>query len=94
MDNDPRQQRQTFLTVLLTVIVMFFGALGLTLITNGLFLWVLLIGSGIGGIALIHYVTWGKLLSDEVAGEREEEELRQRAAAEEWPVPERRTFRR
>ena len=55
---------------------------------------VLLIGAvlTIVGIILIlygmfHYLLWGKMLSEQVAGEREEEQLRQRAEVEEWPVP-------
>jgi hypothetical protein len=48
-------------------------------------------------LGLFHYVLWGRVFSDAVAGEREEEQLRQRAAEleadENWQRPETR-FRR
>jgi Na+-transporting methylmalonyl-CoA/oxaloacetate decarboxylase gamma subunit len=60
------------------------SALGmmLTVLAVGFFLLV-----GVCLVTLFHYVLWGRTLSQSVAGEREEEQLRQRAAApEDWPA--------
>ena len=76
-----QQQRHAFLSVFLTILALGFSALVLILISGGLFLWVVLFAGGILLLGLFHYVLWGKLFSDAVAGESEEEQLRQRAAA-------------
>jgi hypothetical protein len=39
-------------------------------------------------VGALHYLLWGWTLSHEVEPEREEERLRQQAAAEDWPLPE------
>jgi hypothetical protein len=48
-------------------------------------------------LGLFHYVLWGRAFSDAVAGEREEEQLRQRAAAveadDDWHAPDTRIRR-
>jgi hypothetical protein len=81
------QRREAFLYVFLAGLVIFFSLLVLILISGGIFLYVLLIALAVAAVGLFHYVVWGRALSEEVAGEREEEQLRQRAeAADEWPV--------
>lgn len=74
-------------------LALFLGAIGLLLflvvlifISGGFFLWVLLLTGGIGVLALFHYLLWGKLLSDAVAGEREEAQLLDRAREEDHPL--------
>jgi hypothetical protein len=37
------------------------------------------------GFGFLHYWLWGRSMSQEVAGEREEEELRPPADVDEWP---------
>jgi hypothetical protein len=74
--------RQTIVTIALTSMAVMFFLLLLVLISGG-FIFVLL--GMIGGIAAfgaLHYFLWGRLLTQETAGEREEEQLRQRALAE------------
>jgi membrane protein implicated in regulation of membrane protease activity len=92
-----QQQRHAFLTVFLSVLVLFIGLVALILLTNGLIFNVLLLGGGIVFLGLLHYVLWGRAFSTEVAGEREEEQLRQRAAAieeeDEWRQPDTRIRR-
>jgi hypothetical protein len=52
---------------------------------------VVLLGGGMFLLGMFHYVLWGRAFSQETAGEREEEQLRQRAAEVEseedghWP---------
>ena len=95
MDDNPRPpRRQTFLTVFLALLLGVFALLVLILVSGGFFLYVIYLALAIAGIALIHYVLWGRALSREVAGEREEEQLRQRAAADDWPLPDPNSFRR
>ena len=85
--NRPPQGREAFLYVFLASLVIFFSVLVLILISGGIFLYVLLVTLGCAAVGLFHYVVWGRMLSEEVAGEREEEQLRQRAeAADEWPA--------
>ena len=38
------------------------------------------------GFGYLHYWLWGRSMSQQVAGEREEEELRAQAEADDWPV--------
>ncbi len=75
-----QQHRHAFLSLFLTILALGFSVLVLVLISGGLFLWVVLFGGGILMLGLFHYVLWGRAFSDSVAGEREEEQLRQRAA--------------
>jgi hypothetical protein len=93
-DDPVRQGRQTFLTIFLTGLLGVFCLLVLILVSGGFFFYVLLVGLGITAAGCLHYLWWGRAFSEEVAGEREEEQLRERAKAEEWPADDRHTFRR
>ncbi len=75
-----QQHRHAFLSLFLTILALGFSLLVLILISGGFFLYVVLFGGGILMLGLFHYVLWGRAFSDSVAGEREEEQLRQRAA--------------
>lgn len=86
--DEPPPGRESTLTFFLTAIVVMFALGLLMLIAGG---WLIVLAMVLGGMAFLgcmHYFLWGKLLSDEVAGEREEEILRERAAAPEWPEEE------
>jgi fatty acid desaturase len=89
-DLQPPRDRGPFLGMMLTVLAVGFFVLVLIFITGGFFLYVVQITAGIFLVALFHYVVWGRAMSQAVAGEREEEQLRQRAAAEadgeDWPA--------
>lgn len=92
----PQQQRHALLSVFLTVLALGFFLLVLIVISGGFFLYVMLFGGGVAILAMLHYLLWGKAFSDSVAGEREEEKLRQRAAeveTEEWRAPDTRIRR-
>jgi fatty acid desaturase len=91
-----QQHRHAFLSLFLTLLALGFGLLVLIFISGGFFLWVVLFAGGIFLFGMFHYILWGRAFSDETAGEREEEQLRQRAeteAEEQWHPPETR-FRR
>jgi hypothetical protein len=92
--NQPQQNRQAFLSIFLTALAVLFFMVVLIFLTGGFFLYVLEFSGAVVLLGLLHYVLWGRAFSQEVAGEREEEQLRQRAQAEEWQVPDRHNVRR
>lgn len=75
-----QQQRHAMLTAFLTVLALIFIGLVLVVISNGLVITVVLLGGGMFLFGMLHYVLWGRAFSEATAGEREEEQLRQRAA--------------
>jgi hypothetical protein len=97
MEPDPdlrKGNRETVLTLMLTATlaggVFFF----LILLSGGLLVYLAAAVFGIALIGLLHYALWGHALSQEVAGEREEEEARGRWQADEdrrqfWERPRR-----
>jgi hypothetical protein len=85
MDQEHLQRRQTFLSITLAAGGAIFFLLLLILLSGGFFLYCLLAGAALCAVCLFHYAVWGRALSQEVAGEREEELLRQRAEEEDWP---------
>jgi hypothetical protein len=91
-DADP-SGRGSALTLMLTTMLGFFCLFVLILMSGGFFFWVLVVALAIGAFGTLHYLMWGKALDESVAGEREEEQLRERAQADEWPMPEERGFR-
>jgi hypothetical protein len=88
--NDPQTtaQRETVLSVALSVLIGGFLLVFFVIITGGLVLYLFLVGAGMSGFAALHYLWWGRTLSEQVEGEREEQELREQARADDWPVPE------
>lgn len=92
-----QQHRHALLSVFLTVLAVGFFLLALILISGGFFLWVILLGGGMVFAAMLHYMLWGRAFSDATAGEREEEQLRQRAMSieneEDWHMPDTRFMR-
>jgi hypothetical protein len=80
--HDPVQRRSTFMPMMLGVLAALFILVVLIFLTGGLFFYVCASVGGLVLLGLIHYVTWGKAMSEEVAGEREEIELLERAREE------------
>lgn len=79
-DSDqPGQHRANLLPVMLAVSVAGFFCFVLILLTGGFFLWVIAVVLGFVLFCLIHYALWGAAMSKEVAGEREELELLEKA---------------
>jgi hypothetical protein len=83
----PSRGRETFLAILLTLAlggaVFFF----LDLVTLGIFRYVFAAIIGLTAVGFFHYWVWGYGFSQEVAGEREEEENRRRMEADHRPDP-------
>jgi len=80
-------KRQTCLSVVLAGM---FGAFRLflpILNTGGAIVYVVPVVAGLGLLMWVHYLWWGKTMNEETAGEREEEELRQQAERDGWPLP-------
>lgn len=92
-----QQQRHVMLTIFLTVLALIFFGLVLLVISNGLIIAVVLLGGGMFLLGMFHYLLWGRAFTEATAGEREEEQLRQRAAevesAEDWHHPDTRIRR-
>jgi hypothetical protein len=79
------QRREAMLAVMLAVLG---GVFALVLLTGGFLLYLLLAAAGVAVLGGLHYLLWGRLMSEETAGEREEAELRDRAELQEWDLPE------
>jgi hypothetical protein len=77
--------RDTYLTIVLCLFVGIPTFAFFTILTGGLFLWLLVAAAGIGVLGAFHYLLWGHSFSRETAGEREEEELRAQFKDEERP---------
>jgi hypothetical protein len=84
-----REHRASMLGMGLTALVAMFLILVLIFLTGGFFLYTVLILAAIVLLSLFHWALWGRALSQEVAPEREEERLRERAASasDEWTLP-------
>jgi hypothetical protein len=80
-----QQHRQNTMVVSMAVMaaILFTGAM--IFLTGGFFFYVV---AGVAGIVLVgtlHYLTWGRALEEEVAGEREELQMLERAREEAAP---------
>ena len=80
-DNSVRKGRESLLTVLLALLFgggfLFF----LILVSGGFFLYVVSAVFAIVLVGAFHYLVWGFAMTQEVAGEREELEARDRSEA-------------
>jgi hypothetical protein len=78
MEQEPvSRRRENILTVVLVVLLGGSFAFFLDMVTLGTFRFVIFTVMGITLVGYLHYVLWGYSLSQEVAGEREEAELRE-----------------
>jgi hypothetical protein len=92
MEPNPQPKgRENLLAVVLVLLLGGAFAFFLDMVMLGLFRFVIATVIGITLLGYLHYVLWGYSFSQKVAGEREEEELRERIEAdrEPWhsPVP-------
>jgi Ca2+/Na+ antiporter len=89
MDHEGDSQSNTRATLIVVMTLILFGVpcLGfLTFVTDGI---VLIIPVGVGLLSIVglaHYLLWGRSLSRQTEGEREEAEIREQT--EEWDMPE------
>jgi hypothetical protein len=93
-DAPPPNARETYLTLMLATMGAAFVLFMLIVITGGLVIYLLAVVAGLAAFAGLHYLLWGRMLSERTAGEREEEQLREQAKADGWPLPEPRRGRR
>jgi hypothetical protein len=92
-DSD-QQRRQNTMVVSLTAVATLLFTAAMIFLTGGFFFYVV---AGLAGIVLLgvfHYVTWGRTLEEEVAGEREELELLDRIRDNPPPRPRSTNIRR
>jgi hypothetical protein len=81
MDSEPHphhKRRETVLTVALVIILGGLFLFFLNLISLGIFMYVGAVVIAMGLVGFLHYVLWGQTLTEDTAGEREEEELKAR----------------
>ncbi len=91
------KQRETLLTVVLTVLgIAAFLVFSLVILSPFLAqtLGAVVILAVIAGFGCLHYWLWGRSMSQEVAGERAEEEQRAAAEADDWPFEQPQQYRR
>jgi hypothetical protein len=91
--HDPTARRSHFLPILLASMGLFFFLLVMVLLTGGFVFYIVLCVMAAVSFGSLHWLLWGKLLTDLTAGEREEERLLQRARGEE-SEPDYRVYRR
>ena len=82
MSDPSDSDRGTLLPVLMGGVLALGCLTFLVMITGGLFFYVAMVAGGLAAVGGLHYLLWGKLLSDRTAAEREEQELLDRARAE------------
>lgn len=80
--------RETLLVLFLIVLLGGSISFALYFLTLGILGHVFAAVAGIALVGFVHYAVWGYSMSKEVAGEREEAELRERLEAEPWEQPE------
>jgi len=79
----PTSHRQTIVSTFLAAMAAGFFLLCFVLISGGFFIFLVGIIGALVAFGGLHYVLWGRHLTNETAGEGEEELLRQRALAQE-----------
>jgi hypothetical protein len=86
MDEDNyRRRRETLLSVMLAAFVLFGLFLVFTILTGGFLLYILAVVAVAGLVGALHYLLWGRALTEKTAWKREEMEAEERAADEgEW----------
>ena len=73
-DDRPRTPRDTYLVVVLFVLVGVPLFVFLNIITSGLFILMFAVATGLGVLGSLHYFLWGRSLNQEVASKKEEAE--------------------
>ena len=81
-DSQSRRSRDTYMVFVLFVLVGFPLFVFFNVITSGLFILMLVVAGGLGVLGGVHYLLWGRSLSHEVKGEREEQAADEEV--EEW----------
>jgi hypothetical protein len=83
-----QKRRASMMTVMFAIMGGVGALVGLTILTWGMFLYVLPVVGGIAGFVLLNYFLWGRGMLQETVGEREEEELRASMERQPWELSE------
>jgi hypothetical protein len=85
MDDDDlyRRRRETVLVVSFAMIAVFGLLFVFTILTGGFLIYLLLVVAVVGLIGGAHYLLWGRSYTERTAGDREEMEAEEQAAAQE-----------
>jgi len=75
-DNSRQEQRANFLGIILTLLLCCAMLTVLFAACGGVMVYVLAVVGGTAALGYVHYLFWGRSLNREVAGEREDEEMR------------------
>jgi hypothetical protein len=73
----PQKGRETLLTFTLVVILGGAFLFFLNIVSLGIFFYVIAVIVGIAAVGFLHYAVWGYALSKQVAGEREEQRIKE-----------------
>jgi hypothetical protein len=90
MDEPYQEQRESRTALLIAAMAVLFAlpCFGLLVVlTEGYILAVPGLVLILGVVASAHYLLWGRAMARNTAGEREEEEMRERMEPNEWDVP-------
>jgi hypothetical protein len=79
----PHRGRESFLALLFATGCGGGFLLFLILVSGGFFFYVLCAATAVTGLGALHYFLWGRTFSQEIAGERQAQELRERQEADE-----------
>ena len=71
------EARGNFLALFLAALAAFGFFVFLVMISGGLFFYMALVAGGVALLGVVNYMLWGRSFNREMAGEREEERLRQ-----------------
>ena len=77
-ENPEQRQRGACVSLMIAAMVVGFFALLLVVATGGWAVYVIGISAAIFLFGAIHYLLWGRLMLQQTAGDREEEEMRER----------------
>jgi hypothetical protein len=77
-----RRRRETVLTIFLAGAALIGLLFVFTILTGGFLIYILLVLAAAGVVAGLHYLLWGRAYTEATAGEREEMEAEERAAAD------------
>src|SRR5579862_4392493 len=81
----PQKGRETLLTFVLVAILGGAFLFFLNIVSLGIFFYVVAAIVGIAAVGFLHYAVWGYALSQQVAGEREEQRIKDLLAADRDP---------
>lgn len=82
MEERPSRGRETLVGFLLLALLGGAGFVFLNFISFGIFFWALVLVMLVVAVGYLHYLLWGQSLTREVAGEREENALRESMQAD------------